>query len=124
MRREDELGALRPGSDQRQAQQRRSPQYELIAQVVGEEPLKSLAALRTGQRGEVEVAPGQGNAADDDLNGLAARAADEPGAQAGVPVEQRLASRSHPVGIDQAGQLEYQLYLIDVERRAGQRRVE
>ncbi len=96
----------------------------MAREILGQEPPERLVALGGRQVAQVEVLPGQGDPVDHDLHWLTACGADEPGPQAGVPVQQRLTGHPHPLGVNLSGQVEDQLDLVGVERRAGQRGVE
>ncbi|OLT19356.1 hypothetical protein BJF79_47835 [Actinomadura sp. CNU-125] len=104
-----------PGEpDQGGAQQRRGGHVEAAVAFGGGDARRR--GLRFGGRKvrQVGFPPGEGGSADDELDGRAGAAAPEPGAQGGVPVQQRLPGRAQHRGVHGSVQVDGVLPDVDV----------
>ncbi|GGV25390.1 hypothetical protein GCM10010277_06330 [Streptomyces longisporoflavus] len=114
MGRQYQLELLGAHLHQRHPQQRRHLHVEVAAQVLCEESLEGPVppGLRRNLRAQVHFAIGQFHPVDDHLDRLPVGARHERGPEVGVPVEQRLACRPHPLARHRPAQPEDELHLV------------
>ncbi len=124
VRGQDQLRAVRAERDQGQPQHRRGRGVEVGGQVLGEEPLEGVVLAGPVESGQVVVEPRQLDPVDHQLELVAVVVGHERGPQGGVPVEQGLSGRAHPVRVDGSGQVQRVLHLVRVERGVVQLRLE
>ncbi|PSK44036.1 hypothetical protein B0E38_07747 [Streptomyces sp. 111WW2] len=106
----DAVGGQPDGGE---AQQRGPAQVETAGTVGGREPVGLRPALLLGQRAQVGVLPRQVDLAQDQLGPGPVLALPEPGAQVGVPAQQRPGRLAHPGAVE--GALQVEGHLADVE---------
>uniref|UniRef100_UPI001F546825 hypothetical protein n=1 Tax=Streptomyces sp. MH60 TaxID=1940758 RepID=UPI001F546825 len=124
VRGQHQLGLVRSGQREADPQQRGPGRVEVVGLVLGEQPPQGLGARGVVQLPQVGVEPGQFDLVEDQLREVAGAVGDEGGAQVGVPVEQRLPGRPHPLGLDGAGQAVDDLDVVGVVRGVREHRLE
>ncbi len=121
---DDQAVAAVAEPDQQQAEEQRACQVEAVVPF-GVEHLGE-AGLPFGVRecGQVDLVQWDLGVGHDELHRLAQAVAGEPGAQAGVAVEQEAHRRAEPVGVERGGEVEVLVHGVDVERAVVVRGVE
>ena len=119
-----ELVRGRCDPDEQESQQRCGGHIEVASLIRGQCLGDGSVALDPVEMRQIDRVPRQTNVLLDDLHRLTVSGRGERGTQIVVPVQQCLRRVVQPFGVHLAGQIEYDLHGVDVDRRVGEQCVE